>query len=206
MFKQTLFVAVSAAALATATPASAVVISMTGTADGSSTIGPNIADPGVTSTVSIADDLVITDIDVEVNLQHAWLGDLIIELQGPDSTTVRLMGDGPLGFFLDDGGSGDNLVMTVFDDEASTPIAGFNDGAPFTGSFQPREALSIFDGSSSLGDWTLLVFDDEDLDGGTFGSWTITITSEPVSVSEPGALGLLGLGLAGLVGAYRRRR
>lgn len=139
-----------------------------------------------------------------MNLEHTWVGDLDIDLIGPDLTTVRLMGDN--GLFVD-GSSGDDLVMTIFDDEALVSITTAQAAdAPYTQSWIPREALSIFDGTSSLGDWTLRITDTVNVDGGTFGNWRLTIEGEPVDVSEPGALGLLGLGLAGLAVGRRRRQ
>jgi hypothetical protein len=80
-----------------------------------------------------------------------------ISLTSPAGRTVEL--------FDREGGSGDNLTNTVFDDEAQTSISGA--GAPFTGSFKPSPgALSEFDGTPAAGTWTLTVTDVADPDAG----------------------------------------
>jgi subtilisin-like proprotein convertase family protein len=121
----------------------------------------------VTSTLSVAAPGRIKDLNVRIgSLMHTWVGDLRISLIGPDATTVVLT-DRPGG--LDN--SGDNLVNTVFDDEASASI---NSGSPpYSGSFRPNaDQLSRFDGKQQQGTWTLQV---EDLfgpaDGGSLQSW-----------------------------------
>src|SRR5204862_1975439 len=82
-------------------------------------------------------------------INHTYVGDLRIELIGPDDTKVRL--------FDQRGESGDNLVDTVFDSSAPTPISAGS--APFTGTFRPEESLHLFDGREQQGTWTLKVTD-----------------------------------------------
>lgn len=77
------------------------------------------------------------------------------------------------------GGGGDSCIDTVFDDEAATPIT--SGTAPLTGSFQPEQALSVFDSGSSLGDWTLRVIDDANNDTGTLDSRALRFTFPPVA-------------------------
>ena len=91
--------------------------------------------------------------------------DLDIYLISPDGTRVELS--------TDNGGTNDNYIDTVFDDEASTPITAGT--APFTGTFQPEGSLADFNGLASLGAWTLEITDDSDLYGGTLTSWEIEI-------------------------------
>lgn len=187
-------------------PAFASPIMLNGMADGSAVIDENNT---VVSTISVTDPILIADVNVIVDAPHTFAADLIVELTGPDLTTIRLMGDGPGGFGLEDGGTRDGLSMTIFDDEASDLIAAVsipaNDiDAPITGSFIPREALSIFDGISAVGDWVLTIADDGIGDSGRFEGWTLVI--EPVDVPEPATLALFGLGLAAAAGARRRSR
>jgi subtilisin-like proprotein convertase family protein len=196
--------AVAIAAFASATTASATFMYGPGTADGSALLEDTAAP--VVSTILVSDNFLVTDVNVEVNLEHTWVGDLILELTGPNSTVVRLMGDGPDGSIGPDGSSGDNLTGTVFDDEALASITGVDSfDAPFTGSWIPREALSAFDGINAAGGWVLTATDDESGDVGTFLNWSLTFEGREIdgNVPVPGTLLLLALGAAGLA---RRRQ
>ncbi len=109
----------------------------------------------------------IEDVDLFIkDLQHTYDSDLNIYVQGPDGTQVELS--------TGNGGSGDNYINTVFDDEADTSITdGF---APFTGRFRPEGSLSAFDGKASNGNWTLRICDGAGGDEGTLNSWGMTLT------------------------------
>src|SRR5262249_31851745 len=102
-----------------------------------------------TSAIVVADNRIIQDINVKVNLNHTFDSDLAIALIGPNNVVVNLS--------LNNGGQGDNYIDTIFDDQASTPIG--NGSAPFTGSFIPQQPLSAFNGLQGSGTWTLRVID-----------------------------------------------
>src|SRR4030095_8995681 len=73
------------------------------------------------------------------------------------------------------GGSGDNFINTVLDDQAVTPIA--SGTAPFTGSFIPSNSLSAFNYWAQIdGVWRLLVTDTVLGDSGVLNAWCIVIT------------------------------
>jgi subtilisin family serine protease len=73
------------------------------------------------SYLDITQAIPIADINVEVDLSHTWVGDLEIYLASP----AAIFPFGPyVELFLYEGGGGDNLTDTIFDDEASTPISG----------------------------------------------------------------------------------
>lgn len=133
-----------------------------------SPIGPN-AGAVTSSIISFTDDFVVNDVNVTINANHSFVGDLDIVLVGPDNTEVLL--------FDRRGSGGDNLVGTVFDDEATTSIG--SGTAPFTGVFQPEGNLSDFNGLNSAGDWTLVITDNANLDGGTLLNWSIQLCGDP---------------------------
>jgi subtilisin-like proprotein convertase family protein len=115
----------------------------------------------------------IKDINVRINsIDHSFLGDLKVELTSPDnSTTVRLIEHvgGP-------NNGGDDLVDTVFDDEAATVIGTGGSAAPYTGSFRPQgDQLSRFDGKEQQGTWKLRVSDRYENDTGSLLAWGVTI-------------------------------
>jgi uncharacterized repeat protein (TIGR01451 family) len=120
------------------------------------------------SVLTVTDDDTVLDVDVRLNITHTYDGDLDIFLIGPDSTRVELTSD--------NGGTGENFVDTIFDDEATTPITGGS--APFTGSFQPEGSLAALDGQSAAGTWTLEVTDDAGADQGELVSWDLILTFE----------------------------
>ncbi|WP_299126750.1 reprolysin-like metallopeptidase [uncultured Winogradskyella sp.] len=122
-----------------------------------------------TSVITITEDLPILDIDVRINIQHAWDSDLDISLISPAGTVVELSSD--------NGGSGDNYTNTVFDQETTELIT--SGSPPFTGSFVPEGDLSILYGETSGGDWTLSVDDDFGTeDGGEILEFTMLFCVE----------------------------
>jgi len=148
----------------------------TSTNDTEMPVGPDLG--SVTeSIITITENNIITDVNVTLNINHTFVADLDVKLIGPDGTTEVIL-------FTDVGSSGDNFTNTVLDDDTATNIS---DGtAPFTGVFSPEDgSLADFNGMSSLGDWTLHITDDANLDGGTLLSWSIQLcTSLPLSVDD----------------------
>ncbi len=120
------------------------------------------------STLYLDASLNIDDVDVTVGqLTHPVAEEVDIHLVHPDTTQVELS--------TDNGGSGDNYVDTVFDDEAATPITAGS--PPFSGRFRPEGNLGTLDGRASQGTWTLRVCDDTPGGGlsGTLESWGLEI-------------------------------
>jgi subtilisin-like proprotein convertase family protein len=136
--------------------------------------------PTVISTVNVSGltDFV-TDVTVRLNITHSWIGDLGIFLEAPTGEFSLLVNQR--------GGSGDNMVDTVFDDSASQGIG--EGSAPFTGTFRPETPLSVFTGLSAAdanGDWNLIIFDLFDQDGGSLNEWEVTIGTGEYSAGTDG--------------------
>jgi subtilisin-like proprotein convertase family protein len=128
---------------------------------------------GVTSNLFVPVSGRIKDLDVRIDsIDHSFVGDLKVELTSPDnSTTVRLIEHvgGP-------NNGGDDLVDTVFDDEAPTVIGSSGSAAPYTSSFRPQgDQLSRFDGKEQQGTWKLRVSDRYENDTGSLLGWSMTI-------------------------------
>ncbi|MFD2822295.1 reprolysin-like metallopeptidase [Lacinutrix iliipiscaria] len=120
---------------------------------------------GVGSYLNVTTPVEITDVNVTVNITHTWDSDLVIRLTSPLGTFIYLS--------WRNGADGDNYTNTYFDDDAATNIIAGT--APFTGSFQPEEALSAFNTEISTGVWELAVFDLATQDTGTLVDWTLEI-------------------------------
>ncbi len=107
----------------------------------------------------------LTDLNVTVNFQHQWLGDLDVYLISPKGTRVEL--------FTDLVSNGNSLVGTILDDQANSSI---NLGSsPYTGRFRPEGLLNAFNGESPAGTWLLEVGDDNTTDVGKLLSWSMTM-------------------------------
>ena len=102
----------------------------------------------VDSIVTIPDAFTITDVNVYLDdLTDTFDGDLLISILHPDTTAVVLSNHR--------GGSSDDFLSTVFDQEATT-VDRYR-VAPFTGSFIPHGNRASLYGKASSGTWTLRV-------------------------------------------------
>ncbi|MGB0949265.1 MAG: HYR domain-containing protein, partial [Marinirhabdus sp.] len=140
----------------------------------STVVGTASASPGlpvddsqgpVSSTITVNDDVEITDLDVDIDVTHTWVGDLTVQLTSPAGTTVTLFDVGcsanDLTFAFDDEGTGDLANCTAGTDSDAYPEA----------SYVPSNPLAAFDGESTAGDWILTVEDTVGGDAGTFNAW-----------------------------------
>ena len=122
---------------------------------------------------------------------HTYLGDLVFQLQGPinanhsgrgntrhsERALVRLI-DGVCG-------SQDDFDVNLDDGAPAGDLpCPYNDG----GTYRPLNELSALDGSPGTGDWTLIVEDTFNEDGGSLDGWGVEIctTPEPASLDTDG--------------------
>ena len=117
------------------------------------TINDNLS---YSTTIDVPDGFCIADIDVELDITHSYTGDLVVELESPSGTVVRLHDRS--------GGTADDLVVTYDDDGGATP-----DGPG---------ALADFETEIATGTWTLRVSDNADQDQGVLNSWGLRIASQ----------------------------
>ena len=150
------------------TPGSATAV------DGSAIPDNDPANPLV-STLDVTEDFEITDLDVNLDINHTWLGDVTVTLTAPDGVTSAVLVDRP-GFPASTFGcnNDDPAINVNMDDEAADTIEDtcITVGV-YSGDFIPNEALSVFDGMSTMGTWTLSVSDSAGGDTGTLESWTL---------------------------------
>ncbi|MEL6811652.1 MAG: proprotein convertase P-domain-containing protein, partial [Bacteroidota bacterium] len=133
-----------------------------------------------TDVITVTDDQTITDLNVDLDINHTWTGDLIVTLESPAGTQAVIF-DGNA-----DGCSANDLVV-LLDDESANPLdcdpsgTGTGGDAFPLGDYMPSNPLSVFDGESSLGDWTLSIEDDAGGDQGTWNSWTVSYSYDLVA-------------------------
>lgn len=136
--------------------------------------GAVCGDPGdaTVSTINVPDAGTISDLNIFIDIASTWVGDVtatltrgattIVLIDRPGAATEAACGDGSdnyPGIFLDDeGGSGDI--------ESSFPFVSRQ-------SYTPAEALSVFDGQSISGDWTLTVTDGGEGDATSINEWQL---------------------------------
>lgn len=183
-----------------------MVVAFAGTASAADYFGAGFAIPdsdptGASSSIVIGDSFSITDLNVTLDINHSWVGDLIITLSN-GSTSVELINRPGVPELGSVGYSWNLAGVYTFDDGAATSFESIGNG-PGTafnlpsGSYAPENALAAFNGLDSAGTWTLTISDNAFLDTGTLNSWSLTV------VPAPSAVALLGLG--GLVAGRRRR-
>ena len=120
-----------------------------------------------TSTLTINQNINIKDLNIQISLNHTALSDLVITLRSPTGQVITL--------FNKRGGLNDNLVNTLFDDQATIAIG--NASYPFTGSFRPESLLSALNDKNAKGTWTLSITDSAGGDVGKLISWKLIMVS-----------------------------
>lgn len=112
---------------------------------------PDNQPAGISSSVLADTGKYVAEINVSVNITHAYIGDLIVSIESPQGTEVKLHDR--------NGGSADNLITTY--DTLTLPA----------------ESLYAFAGENPQGIWTLHVSDNASLDVGTLNGWRLEIVA-----------------------------
>ena len=123
--------------------------------------------PTVTRGITFLNDLPITDVNVTLDLEHSFLGDLVISLTSPAGTTVQLVSNS-CDAFTD--------IDAVFDDQGSNFSCGGSAG--ISGTVKPLGPLTSFNGESLLGQWILEIRDTAPADGGQLIGFSLEICAE----------------------------
>lgn len=150
--------------------------------------------------IEVTDPLIITDLDVHIDITHTSVFDLQLFVQSPVGTRICLNMYNFTEFF-----EGANYTRTIFDDGADVPIE--QGKPPFTGRFRPKAVdplnrLEIFEGENAYGIWRLQIYDMWPADTGTLDSFQLVVTTpEPTTAM----LLILGAGLVTLFKPYRCR-
>lgn len=140
-----------------------------------------------TSVVNIPSSLIIQDLNVDLEVTHSWVGDLIAELRSPSNQMYTLF-DSP-GSDAANYGCGEDNISVTLDDQASNSSNDLEmtcegNGIAIEGVFQPLDAFSSLNGEEAQGEWELSVEDIFNQDGGTIDAWSIEVCFAQSSSSD----------------------
>lgn len=124
----------------------------------------------VSDTVNVTDIGEITDVNVTVDITHAYSNDLFLQLEHPDGTKITL-------FNRDC--SDEQGIQVQFDDDGSL-IACPGDPNEIDGTYRSSDELSLFNKKDANGNWTVHLTDYYVGDVGTLNSWQIEVCSKIV--------------------------
>lgn len=148
---------------------------------------PDASPAGITSVISVASSLVITDLNVAVDISHTRRGDLRVELISPSGTLLKLRRE----IKNPNQGYEDNINWTYDDQGGVLPDGPGN--------------LGNFNGQNVQGEWKLVVKDLAAGNIGTLHSWALIVNGGRVStldiIEARDAHGLAGRAYVNVVGS-----
>jgi subtilisin-like proprotein convertase family protein len=131
----------------------------------------------------------VIDIEVDVNINHTWVGDLVLKLVSPDGDILTLVSRPGYAETVDDGTGCCGLNADWASSVLTFTDLGTNDAEamnlPFTGTYYPNPGItasptqtfaSLFGGTMN-GNWSLYMGDAGSGDIATLNSWAIRITT-----------------------------
>ena len=143
---------------------------------------------GISSTITTDDPRFIADIDIRLDIDHSWVGDLLITLRHEESgRSIELVNRPGSAPGSTDKGCRLNNIKSILDDEVSLPVedecssypaaVGINNyiQAAIAGSYLPEQSLSTFKNDFISGQWTLTVSDLSPYDTGKINQWCAAV-------------------------------
>ncbi|MBE9124614.1 MULTISPECIES: proprotein convertase P-domain-containing protein [unclassified Coleofasciculus] len=129
--------------------------------------------------IVVADNFKVSSVTVTLNdLEHTWVGDIVVRLRHIETgTVVDLLRRPGQPQFSSSGYSSDLNGNYSFSDTFKgnfDAVAAENDVIP-SGSYAPLQPLSVLKGLSSAGSWQLIVNDCSAGDSGSLGSWSLEL-------------------------------
>ncbi|MBX3394745.1 MAG: S8 family serine peptidase [Phycisphaerae bacterium] len=143
---------------------------------------PDNSPTGVSDAMFVPDPSIVSDVNVTLNIQHTWVGDLCVILQHLDTgTSVNLIARmgvaSPTGCHVGSpfGCNAGNLVNVVLDDEGSVPIeTQCQPNLTSPPNYTSNSVLALFNGEQVSGTWILTVSDNAASDTGNLNSWSLS--------------------------------
>ncbi len=133
---------------------------------------------GVSNTITITDNVVISDLNVWLDIAHTWVGDLVIDLTHIQTgSSVRLMDR--VGTPVLASGCNRDDVAVALDDQGPRPVQDecLATTATIQGRLRPTGPLNVFNGQSLAGSWRLTVSDNAPSDTGSLLAWCLEVNA-----------------------------
>jgi len=137
------------------------------------------AGSGVTRTFEVTEDLLITDVNLGINLSHSRRGQVRVTLKSPTDVTATTIINTASDTYdnydvmVDDASS--NALNDGYHDSIASPYYDRTAGPSVNGS------LDAFDGKNSLGTWTVFVCDDTRYTNGTLNRVKLVVSGDPAN-------------------------
>ncbi len=128
-------------------------------------------------------DLIVTGIELELDVLHPWIGDLLVTLRSPSGITSVLLdrnGQVPLGFPGPFGCGGDDISVTLTENAATAvdEVCSITSTPVLVGPLRPHQSLATHFGSEPDGIWFIDLQDVQSGDSGTFVSAALLLEIE----------------------------
>ena len=156
--------------------------------------GGSAGQPSIISdTITVPDSGVITDVNIQLEILHTWIGDMSINIE--HLGVVQTIWDNRCGSTV-------NFNATADDEGTESYCAPLAAGPADAVFYMPEVAglgpLSVFDGLDMMGDWTLTIEDTwPSLDDGRLTAWAVILPGAPTLVcpdQNDGTCFLCGVG------------
>ena len=147
---------------------------------------PDNSEGGVNHVITIDDSRRILDLNIQVDVMHTWVGDIVVSVtHGGSGKSIRLI-DRP-GFPKNELGCGGDGISTILDDEISlsTENQCYSGGNAIAGIYLPLDPLKNIDDEILGGDWIINVSDRDSGDTGKLKSWCIEALVGPPTNYQP---------------------
>jgi subtilisin-like proprotein convertase family protein len=123
--------------------------------------------PTITSTLNIPVSSTVLDVNVlNLGITHTYINDLKVKLTSP-AGTIRTLLDSPC--------SAQDNILINFDDESANNYGSYPCPPTNNGTYKPNQSLAVFDGQTTMGNWTLTVQDIASEDGGSLNAWSVNV-------------------------------
>ena len=146
--------------------------------------GNNTAGPTVNKTITVPGTVTgnINAVEVGVSLTHTYVQDLVIELVHPDGTVIKLMNRN-----CDEGATVNGASYTfnfTNSGAAQLPNGSCLTPSPITGNVRPADPITVLNGKTAPGVWTLRATDWWVGDTGSIGNWNIKLCMAETPLSN----------------------